>query len=114
MPDTVIFSHLTLIVIKVDLFNLFGACFFLSNFAFTDFMADTMEKILNVTPGLEKGMPRMTPRLEKDMSPNTNSGPSVLLVAGLAVAIITTLLLLFLCVLPIVVIYFRRKRQLIA
>ena len=77
-------------------------------------MADTMEEIPNVTPGLEKGTPRVTPKLEMDMSPG---GPSVPLVAGLAVAtaaIITTLLLLVLCVLATVVIYFRRKKQLIA
>ena len=89
----------------------------MSNFAVTDFMTDTMEEIPNVTPGLENGMPRMTPKLEKDMSPKTNGGPSVLLVAGLAVAtaaIITTLLLLVSCVLATVVIYFRRKKQLIA
>ena len=50
---------------------------FLSDFAVTDFMTDTMEEIPNVTPGLENGMPRMTPRLEEDMSPKANGGPSV-------------------------------------
>ena len=77
-------------------------------------MTDTTEEIPNVATGLENGMPRMTPKLEMDMSPG---GPSVPLVAGLAVAtaaIITTLLLLVLCVLATVVIYFGRKKQFIA
>ena len=75
--------------------------------------------MLDMSAGLERDMPNVTPRL-KDILPKPDgghSGPSVLLVAGLTVAIaaiIIALLLLVSCVLTMVVIYFRRKKQLIA
>ena len=49
---------------------------------------------------MEKGVPSVTPRLEKDMSPKLNGDPSVPLVARLIVvtaANVTTRLLLVLC-----------------
>ena len=52
----------------------------------------------------------MTPRLEKDLLHKANGGPSVLSVAGLTVGTAAIVL----CVLATVVIYFRRKKQLIA
>ena len=73
-----------------------------------------MEKDMpSITPGLEKDMPNVTPWLG-DKSPKPDgipSGPSVLLVAGIAAAVI--LLVFLTCFLTTVVIFFRLKNQIL-
>ena len=73
----------------------------------------------DMSAGLERDMPSVTPGLKDISSPKPEGGhsePAVLLVAGLTVmaVIIITLLLLVSCVLTMVVIYFRWKKQLMA